>query len=108
VKAIGWFLSAIGLIGLIGTLVAKASSRYELSHLGGMFGLGDGYASTVDALLIGSVIVLVVGVVLLVAGYVKGSSQAAQQVFLVQPPPTGHPPYPMPSPPQDPPSSGAA
>lgn len=73
-KVLGWILTTLGCSGLTGTLISRNSQRYRLDSIAGIVGLDDGYAQTVDTLFYLSIGVLILGVILLVVGCIKGTT----------------------------------
>ena len=110
-KILGWILFFLGSNGLTGTLVAKNSIRYDMSHLADsivervteaigaegfistlvlhltdnltpilveMLGVNQGFVQTVNILFYISIIVLILGIALLIIGYIRNAKDKAQ------------------------------
>ena len=71
IKIGGWILTSLGGVGLIGTMVTKNSANYQLDSIGELFGVGQGYKSTVDTLFYLAIVALIIGIIMLIVGYSK-------------------------------------
>ena len=73
-QTLGWIFTLLGGGGLIGTLVARDSAKYQLDGLAGYLGVSQGYKTTIDILFYVSIGVLLIGVVLLIIDYAKAKN----------------------------------
>ena len=70
---LGWVLTLYGSVGFIGTLIVKGSNDYKRDSFAGYIGESNGFQTTVDAIFAVAIVILIIGIVLLIVGYMRKS-----------------------------------